>query len=68
MSIVGVCPIDIHWRVVHEIDYQSVSTIYIGGLSTVKTNTFVWKWFSFMEKCMFEGVSEDSRRMVVNEK
>ena len=36
MSIVEVCPIDIHRRVVHKIDYQSVSTIYIGGLSTGK--------------------------------
>ena len=36
MSIVGVCPIDIHWRVVHKIDYRSVSFIYIGGLSTGK--------------------------------
>ena len=36
MSIVGVCPIDIHRRVVHKIDYRSVSTIYIGGLSTSK--------------------------------
>ena len=29
-------PIDIHRRVVHKIDYRSVSTIYIGGLSTGK--------------------------------
>ena len=36
ISIVGVCPIDIHRRVVHKIDYRSLSTIYIGGLSTVK--------------------------------
>ena len=36
ISIVGVCPIDIHLRVVHKIDYRSLSTIYIGGLSTVK--------------------------------
>ena len=36
ISIVGVCPIDIHRRVVHKIDYWSLSTIYIGGLSTVK--------------------------------
>ena len=36
MSIVGVCPIDIHRRVVHKIDYRSVSTIYIGGLSMGK--------------------------------
>ena len=27
---------DIHRRVVHKIDYRSLSTIYIGGLSTVK--------------------------------
>ena len=36
MSIVKVCPIDIHRRVVHKIDNPSVSTIYIGGLSTGK--------------------------------
>ena len=36
ISIVGVCPIDIHRRVVHKINYRSLSTIYIGGLSTVK--------------------------------
>ena len=59
MSIVGVCLIDIHRRVVHKIDYRSVSTIYIRGCPRVNTNTFVWKWFSFMEKCMFEGVGED---------
>ena len=29
------------------------------GCPQVNTNTFVWKWFSFMEKCMFEGVGED---------
>ena len=67
ISIVEVCPIDIRRRVVHKIDYRSLSTIYIGGLSTVKKNTFVWKWFTFMEDCMFEGVSENSRRMGVRE-
>ena len=36
ISIVGVCPTDIHRRVAHKIDYQNPSTIYIGGLSTVK--------------------------------
>ena len=36
ISIVGVCPIDIHRRLVHKIDYQSMSTINIGGLSNVK--------------------------------
>ena len=36
ISIVGVCPVDIHRRFVHNIDYRSRSTIYIGGLSTVK--------------------------------
>ena len=36
ISIVRVGPIDIHRRVVHKINYQSRSTIYIGGLSTVK--------------------------------
>ena len=61
ISIVGVCSIDIHRRVVHSIDYRSRSTIYIGGLSTVKNKYLCLEWFSFMEKCMFEGVSEDSR-------
>ena len=36
ISIFRICPIDIHRRVVYKIDYQSLSTIYIGGLSTVK--------------------------------
>ena len=36
ISIVGVGPIDIHRRDVHNIDYWSRSTIYIGGLSMVK--------------------------------
>ena len=36
MSIVRLCPIDIERRVVHKIDYQSVSTIYIGLLSMSK--------------------------------
>ena len=40
ISIVGVCPIDIHRRVVHKIDYRSLSIIYIGGLSTVKNKYF----------------------------
>ena len=34
MSIVGVCPNDVHRRVVHKIDNRSESIIYIGGLST----------------------------------
>ena len=59
MSIVGVCPIDIHRRVVHKIDYRSVSTIYIEGLSTCKHKYLCLKMVSFMEKCMFEGVGED---------
>ena len=67
ISIVEGCPIDIHRRVVHKIDYRSLSTIYIGGLSTVKNKYLVWKWFSFMEECMFEGVSENSRHMGVRE-
>ena len=55
MSIVRVCPIDIHRRVVYKIDYRSVSTIYIGGLSTGKNKYLCLK----MAKCMFEGVGED---------
>ena len=59
MLIVGICPIDIHRGVVHKIDYRSVSTIYIGGLSTGKHKYLCLKRISFMAKCMFEGVSED---------
>ena len=29
----------------------------VTGYPRLKTNTFVWKWFSFMAKCMFEGVN-----------
>ena len=43
MSIVGVCPIDINRRVVHKIDYRSVSTIYIGGLPKGKHKYFCLK-------------------------
>ena len=67
ISIAGICLIDIYRRVVHKIDYRSLSTIYIGGLSMVKNKYLCWKWFSFMTKCVFEGVSENSRRMGVRE-
>ena len=33
----------------------------------VNDDIFVWKWFSFMVEWMFEGVSEDSRRMGVRD-
>ena len=56
-----------HRRVVHKIDYQSLSTIYIGGSSMVKNKYFIWKLFSFMEECIFEGVSKNSRRMGVRD-
>ena len=59
MSIVGVCPIDIHRRVVHKIDYQSVSTIYIGGLSKGKHKYRCLKMVFIHGKMMFEGVGED---------
>ena len=61
ISIVRVGPIGIHRRVVHKINYQSRSTIYIGGLSTVKKqiplfgNGFL---IHGLGKC--EGVREDS--------
>ena len=58
MSIVGVCPIDIHRRVVHKIDYRSVSTIYIGGLSTGKHKYLCLKMV-FIHGKMHEGVGED---------
>ena len=53
ISIIGVCPIDIHRT--------------SEGCLRLKTNTFVWKWFSFIKKCMFKGVSENSRRMGVKD-
>ena len=59
MSIVGVCPIDIHRRVVHKIDYRSVSTIYIGGLSMGKHKYLCLKMVFIHGKSMFEGVGED---------
>ena len=57
MSIVGVCLIDIHRRVVHKIYYWSVSTIYIGGLSTGKYNTLFENGFhSWKNACLRESV------------
>ena len=51
-------------RIVRRVDQQ----YYLSeGCPRLKTNTFVWKWFSFMAECMFEGVSENSRRMGVRE-
>ena len=65
ISIVGVIPIDIHRRVVHKID---LCPLFISeGCPRLKTYTFVWKWFSFMAECMFEGVSENSRHMGVRD-
>ena len=54
---------NIYRRVVHTILYRSMSTnIYIGGLSTNKTNIFVLKTVFFIhDKCMCEGVGEDSK-------
>ena len=42
IDILGGFSIDIHQRVVQKkkIDYQSMSTIYIGGLSTFKNKYF----------------------------
>ena len=54
---------NIYRRVVHTIIYQRMSTnIYIGGLSTNKTNILVLKTVFFIHgKCMCEGVGEGSR-------
>ena len=67
ISIVGVCPIDIHRRLVHKIDYRSLSTIYIGGFSAVKNKYLCLEMVFIMAKCMFEGVSENSRRMGIRD-
>ena len=39
-----------------------VQLIYIGGLSSIKTNIFVWKMIFIRGLGMCEGVGEDSRR------
>ena len=60
ISIVGVGPIDIHQRVVHQIDYRSRSATYIGGLSTIKNKYLCLKIMFLIHglgKC--EGVGED---------
>ena len=49
------------WRVVHKIDYQSRSTINIGGLSTVKNKYLCLEMVFLIHglgEC--EGVGEDS--------
>ena len=48
-------------RVVHKIIYQSMSTIYIGGLSTRKTNIFVLETIFIHGTSMCKRVGEDSR-------
>ena len=61
ISIVGVDLIDdIHRRVVHKIDYRSLTTIYIGGLSTVKNKYLCLKtMFLILGLGMCERVGED---------
>ena len=52
------------------IDYRSMSTIYIEGLSTVKNKYFCLEMVFIHEKkniYMFEGVSENSRRMSIRD-
>ena len=51
----------IYRRVFHIIIYRSMSTIYIGGLSTHKTNIFVLEMIFIHGTIMCEGVGEDSR-------
>ena len=61
ISIVGVGPIDIYRRVVHQKDHRSRSTTCIGGLSTNKNKYLVLKIVFLIQglgKC--EGVGEDS--------
>ena len=48
-------------RVVHKIIYRNMSTIYIGGLSTSKTNIFVLEMIFIHGTNMWERVGEDSR-------
>ena len=48
-------------RVVHKIIYLSMSTIYIGGLSTSKTNIFVLETIFIHGTSMCERVGENSR-------
>ena len=47
-------------RVVHKINYQSMSTIYIGGLSTNKKNIFVLETIFIHDSSMCERVGENS--------
>ena len=51
-------------RVVHKIIYRSMSTIYIGGLSTSKTNIFVLETIFIHGTSMCERVGEDSRHEI----
>ena len=52
-----------------KIDYRSMSTIYIGGLSTVKNKYFCLEmvFIHGKKKYMFEGVSGNSRRMSIRD-
>ena len=51
-------------RVVHKIIYRSMSTIYIGGLSTSKTTIFVLETISIHGISMCERVGDDSRHEI----
>ena len=54
IDILGGLSIDIHRRVVHKKKKKliiGVCPLFISeGCPQLKTNTFVWKWLSFMEK------------------
>ena len=52
---------DLHRRVVHKVNYRSMSTTYVGGLSTNKNKYLSLITMSYMAHCMCEGVREDSR-------
>ena len=54
----------IYRRVIHIIIYRSMSTIYIGGLSTNKTNIFILEMIFIHGISMCEGVGEDSRHEI----
>ena len=41
--------------------HRIIQHIYIGGLSSIKTNIFVWKMIFIHGLDMYEGVGEDSR-------
>ena len=59
---IGVCPLILYRRVIHKVNYQSMTTNLISeGCPQIKQIFLFLKLFFIHGKCMFEGVSEDSR-------